>query len=204
VASAYTGAEQQGALAADLNAVVGKSEQQQADYLVRAHAIALALGVQHMSWFQLEDKFDGSARNFWEEAAIFRTAALGYGPKPAAVAYSVLTSQLTGARFLGFGPLHSFSYSPTANTQPARFHLRFQAADGALLDLIWRNEGAEAVSLPLEAGLFPQLTSRDGGSVPAAIEGGAARFSIGESPIYLRQRAVNLNQQLYLPVAGRR
>ena len=42
---------------------------------VHSLAATLAHGEQHMSWFQLEDKFDGSARNFWEEAAIFRTAA---------------------------------------------------------------------------------------------------------------------------------
>jgi hypothetical protein len=209
VAGAYAGAageagpnaEPGGALAA---AVVGKSEQQQADYLVRAHGIALALGVQHLSWFQLEDKFDGTARNFWEEAAIFRTRAQGYAPKPAATAYSVLARQLAGAQFLGYGPLHTFAHAPTAGVPEARFHLRFRAADGALLDLIWRNAGAEAVSMPLEPGLFPELTGRDGAPLALATAGGAARFSVGESPVYLRQRAASLDRRVFLPVAGRR
>jgi hypothetical protein len=170
-----------------LAALIGKSEQQQANYLVRAHGIAMALGVQHMSWFQLEDKFDGSARNFWEEAAIFRTAAQGYAPKPAAVAYSTLSSQLGGASFVGFGPLHSFAYSPAAPSPTARFHLRFRTADNYLIDLIWRNSGTEVATTTVSAGATATLLDRDGAQQPLAIENGVARLSIGESPLYLRQ-----------------
>jgi hypothetical protein len=174
------------AAGAELAALIGKTEQQQADYLVRAHGIALALGVQHMSWFQLEDKFDGSARNFWEEAAIFRTAAQGYGPKPAAVAYSTMVAQLGAAGFAGFGPLHSFAYSP-ASSPVARFHLRFRTADNYLVDLLWRNSGAETVTLPIEPGAAATLLSRDGAALPLAVEGGVASLSLGESPVYLRR-----------------
>jgi hypothetical protein len=169
-----------------LAALIGKTEQQQADYLVRAHGIALALGVQHMSWFQLEDKFDGAAGNFWEEAAIFRTAAQGYGPKPAAVAYSTLVAQLGAASFVGFGPLHSFAYSPAASPV-ARFHLRFRTADNYLVDLLWRNSGAEVATLPIEPGATATLLNRDGAARPLAVEGGVARLSLGESPVYLRR-----------------
>ena len=30
-----------------------------------------------------------------------------------------------GARFLGFGPLHTYTHVPTVNTPEARFHMRF-------------------------------------------------------------------------------
>jgi hypothetical protein len=182
--------------------LVGKSEQQQADYLVRSYGIAIAQGVQHLSWFQLEDKFDGAAGNFWEEAAIFRTAAQGYAPKPAATAYAALTAQLAGATFLGTGPLHSYAHAPTASVQPARFHLRFRAADGALVDLIWRNAGAEDVALPLEPGAAAALVSRDGALAPVNTTGGAAHLRIGESPLYLRRVVVDRPLRLYLPLAG--
>jgi|GEM_PF-642542 len=172
---------------ASLAALIGKSEQQQADYLVRAHGIALALGVQHMSWFQLEDKFDGTARNFWEEAALFRTAAQGYAPKPAAIAYSAMTTQLGGTSFVGFGALHSFAYAPTAAQAAARFHLRFRSADGYLIDLLWRNAGAERVALALEPGATLELLGRDGAPSAVEVSGGTATLTISESPSYLRQ-----------------
>jgi hypothetical protein len=166
---------------------VGKSEEAQANYLVRAYMIAMALGVQHLSWFQLEDKFDGSAHNFWEEAAIFGTAAEGYRAKPAAVAYSALVGRLTGARFIGFGALHSFVHNPNASTPTARFHLRFVSADNRLIDVLWRNSGTEGVRLPLDAGRGAALFDRSGATVGLTIDSGAALLSVGESPIYLVQ-----------------
>lgn len=169
--------------------LIGKTEQQQADYLVRAHGIALAQGVQHLSWFQLEDKFDGAARNFWQEAAIIRPAAFGYAPKPAAFAYAAMVSQLGAARFEGFGPLHTFVHQPTANAEAARFHLRFRTADNYLVDLLWRNEGFENVVLPLEPGVATaEALTRDGAPIPDAVREGAAFLVLGESPVYLRQR----------------
>lgn len=207
-ALAAYGRPAEGAGAADLAteaalaALVGKTEQQQADYLVRSYAVAMAFGVQHLSWFQLEDKFDGSLGNFWEEAAIFRTGALGYAPKPAAFAYAALAAQLGGASFVGFGPLHSYSHVPSAATPVARFHLRFRAPDGALVDVIWRNAGVEHVAVPLEPGAAATLRMRDGEPVPVITTGGAARFGIGESPVYLRQSAVSRTRRIYLPLAA--
>lgn len=170
-----------------LDALIGKSEDAQASYLTRAHGIALALGVQHMSWFQLEDKFDGSARNFWEEAAIFRTAAAGYAPKPAAVAYATLTRQLGSASFIGAGPLHNYAHVSNGPAPTARFDMRFQSADRRIIDLIWRNSGTEELAMPLEPGRSVELISRDGAALPVRIEGGAAHFSVGESPVYVVQ-----------------
>lgn len=170
-----------------LDALVGKSEQQQADYLVRTYALAMATGVQHLSWFQLEDKFDGSLHNFWEEAAIFATAAEGYRAKPAAQAYATLTGLLSGARFLGLGSLNTFIYSPTANSPQARFHLRFLSADNRIVDVLWRNAGAETVDLSLEAGRTAELRDRSGSLQPFTTINGVTSVGIGESPIFLVQ-----------------
>ena len=38
---------------------LAKSEDQQADYMVRTFVLSAAVGVQHVSYFQLEDKFEG-------------------------------------------------------------------------------------------------------------------------------------------------
>ncbi|NTU81254.1 MAG: hypothetical protein HGA45_18050 [Chloroflexales bacterium] len=200
--------EEAGACAARLAApgpaaLIGKSEQQQASYMARAYAIAIALGVQHISWFQLEDKFDGSARNFWEEAALYRTAALGYAPKPAVAAYSVMASQIGGAAFAGLGPLHSFAYDPGGPSPDARFHLRFRTPDYALVEMLWRTSGAEEVALPLAGGATPQIFSRDGVPLPVRIAGGLAHFSIGEAPVYVRQRTWTATTRLILPILWR-
>lgn len=184
-------------------ALIGKSEQQQASYLVRAYGTAIALGVRHLSWFQLEDKFDGSARNFWEEAAIYRSAALGYTPKPAATAYNALVGQLAGATYAGPGPLHSFTYVPTQPNPVARFHLRFRTADDTLVHLIWRNGGTEEVTLPLAEGSTPQVFARDGQPLAAIVKGRALQLTIGEAPLYVRQRTRPIVARLLLPVVGR-
>jgi hypothetical protein len=177
--------------AAELAALIGKTEQQQADYLVRAHAMAMAQGIQHLSWFQLEDKFDGSARNFWEEAAILRTSGEGYARKPAATAYAVLTALLNGAQFSGFGPLHTFAYVPTTGAAPARFHLRFTTPRGEIVDLLWRNSGAETLGLPLEANRSAKLYNRDGAVLAELAAGATASLAVGETPIYLVQAPLN-------------
>lgn len=184
-------------------ALIGKSEQQQASYLVRAQAMAMALGVQHISWFQLEDKFDGSARNFWEEAALLRSGALGYAQKPAAGAYRSMAALLGGASFVGFGSLNTFGYYPTRPNPEARYHMRFLNGDGTRIDLIWRNSGAETVALPMAAAAEPQVFNRDGVSIPARVEGGLLRLSIGEAPVYVRQRAWPVATRLFVPIAGR-
>ena len=167
---------------------IGRSEEQQANYLVRSHGIALALGVEHINWFQLEDKFDGAAGNFWEEAALLRTAALGYAPKPAAIAYGVLTSQLAGARFEGFGALHTFQHNPNGLEPEARFHLRFRDADDQLIELLWRNQGTESILLPREPGTTTaEVIARDGSPLAAPIEAAAIGLNLSEAPIYVRQ-----------------
>lgn len=184
-------------------ALVGKTEQQQANYLARSYGIAAALGVRHLSWFQLEDKFDGAERNFWEEAAIYRAAALGYAPKPAAAAYAALAAQLGGAAYEGPGPLHTFAHAPTQPSPVARFHLRFRAADGAIVHMLWRNAGAEEVALPLAGAEAPQVFSRDGAALPARVEGGALRLGVGEAPVYVRERLWPVATRLLLPIVGR-
>lgn len=173
--------------AATLASLIGKTEAQQANYLVRAHGLALAHGVQHLSWFQLEDKFDGSAANFWEEAAILRTAAEGYARKPAANAYATLTTLLGNAQFLGFGPLHTFTYMPNALAIPARFHLRFAGTQGVLIDLVWHNSSSEQITLPLEPGRAGTLYHRDGAVLARFPAGSTVTLPVSETPLYLVQ-----------------
>ncbi len=166
---------------------VCRSEQEQADWLVRSHGIALALGVQHINWFQLEDKFDSSTTDIWGNAAILRNRNQGYARKPAANAYATLTAQLGRATFIGFGPLHSYIHQNNALIPAARYHLRFQTATGALVDLLWTTGSAETRTMPLEAGRSAQLLSRDGATLPLTISAGQAQIPLSGTPVYLRQ-----------------
>jgi len=153
---------------------VCKTEQEQANYLVRSYGIALALGVQHINWFQLEDKFDSPASDLWGNAAILRNRNQGYSRKLAANAYATLTAQLGTATFIGFDPLHNYSFQPNALTPAARYHLRFQTSTGALVDLLWTTGPAETHTLPLEAGRTAQLIGRDGNILPLNVQNGQA------------------------------
>lgn len=166
---------------------VCRSEQEQADWLVRSHGIALALGVQHINWFQLEDKFDSPAGDQWGNMALLRNRSQGYTRKPAAHAYATLTAQLGRATFIGFGPLHSYVHQNNALIPAARYHLRFQTATGALVDLLWTTGSAETHTMPLEAGRSAQLLSRDGATLPLTISGGQAQIPLSGTPVYLRQ-----------------
>jgi hypothetical protein len=149
-----------------------KSEDQQADYMVRSFVLAAAAGVEHVSYFQLEDKF-GGAQQPWGPAAIVRD---DLSPKLAYTAYGVMVAQLQFARYSGPGPLH----------RPGLLaDYRFDLGDGGTLDVLWAPTGTQAADFPLTAGLSAALVDRDGGE--QALGAGKARLSLGQRPLYLRQ-----------------
>lgn len=167
---------------------IGKTETEQANYLVRAHVIALAAGVQHVSYFQLEDKFDDSRRDFWQAASILYSKNENYRPKKAYYAYTNLTRQLAHAVYIGPGALHTFRYDPQQQHHPVdRYHFRFRRMDRVMVDVLWRNGPAEEVSLALEAGHNAALVTREGQYLAFTAETGIAQFTISEEPVYLRQ-----------------
>lgn len=169
-------------------ALIGKSEDQQANYMVRSALIAQALGVRHLSYFQFEDKFDGQAGNFWEEASVVHTKAEGYAPKLAYGAYRTLVEQLGGAAFVGAGALHTYSYDPATQRNPAaRYHLRFVTADNILIDVLWQTGSAQSVRLALDPGRSATLVSRDGVATAMDSSTGTVDLRVSEAPIYLRQ-----------------
>lgn len=143
-----------------------KSEEQQASYMVRTFVLAAALGVQHVSFFQLKDKFKG-AQVPWSQAAILND---NLSPKLAYGAYGTLVRQLRYARFQGTGPAHR---------EDAVANYRFSLLDGGTVDVLWSLSGPREVANPAGAGAW--LFDRDGSYRQAG-----AVVSIGESPVYLR------------------
>jgi hypothetical protein len=143
-----------------------KSEAQQANYMVRTYVVALALGVQHVSFFQLKDKFKG-AQVPWSQAAILND---DLSPKQAYTAYGAMARQLRYARYLGTGPAHR---------EDVIANYRFQLPDGGTLDVLWSLVGPRQVSLPVAGQGW--LFDRDGNA-----SGWSGAATVDEAPIYVR------------------
>ena len=149
-----------------------KSEDQQADYMLRTFVLAASVGVQHVSYFQLEDKF-GGAQQPWGPAAILYD---DLRPKPAYSAYGVLVAQLQFASYQGSGPAH----------KPGTVaDYRFSLPDGGTVDVLWSLNGQRTLDMALTPKQTATLIERDGAE--RALGGTSARLSIGERPLYLRQ-----------------
>jgi hypothetical protein len=149
-----------------------KSPDEQADYMVRTFVLAAAAGVQHVSYFQLEDKFNGGQQP-WGPAAILND---DLSPKPAYAAYGTLVRLLQFARYEGTGPLHRAN--DLAN-------YRFRLTDGGSVDVVWSLRGPRSVDFPLASGFSAALVDRAGGET--ALQGGSARLTVSDRPIYVRQ-----------------
>lgn len=149
------------------------SEDQQADYMVRTFVLAAANGVQHVSYFQLEDKFQGNQVP-WSQAAIVRD---DLNPKLAYLAYGTMVAQLQFAHYAGTGQFH---------VPGTLADYRFTLDDGGSVAVLWRTSGSQAIDFPLAAGQGATLVQRDGAEevLPA---GGSARLIVNEHPIYVHQ-----------------
>lgn len=150
------------------------SEEQQANYMVRTYVLAAAAGVQHVSYFQLEDKFEDEQVP-WSQAAILSN---NLQPKPAYVALGTLVNQIQSARYSGTGPLHQPSVVAD---------YRFALASGGTVDVLWSIGGSHTLSFPLEGGTAASLIQRNGEQAP--LSGGSATITVDERPLYIRQLA---------------
>jgi hypothetical protein len=175
------------------------SEEVQANYMVRTHAIAKVLGVQHLSYLQLEDKFDGQHR--WGGTAILHSPPPAsqeerespdydpsYEPKVAYNAYRVMAQLLAGAQLVGAGPLHTYNHVHSFEhfVEPAQFDIRLRSGT-TLIDVIWLNASSYQVDMQLEPGYEAELITRDGARTPLIPAAGQVSFTISEEPVYIRQ-----------------
>ncbi|MFV9503950.1 MAG: hypothetical protein AB4911_05220 [Oscillochloridaceae bacterium umkhey_bin13] len=151
-----------------------KNEAQQANYMVRTFVLAAAAGVAHVSYFQLDDKFNGGQQP-WGPAAILND---DLSPKAAYQAFGVMVAQLQFARYQATGPAH----------RPGQVaHHRFSMGDGSTVDVLWSLGGPRTVELPLTSGRSVSLVGLDGAE--RRLSGSVARLNLDETPLYLRQLA---------------
>ncbi|MBP1467930.1 cellulase family glycosylhydrolase [Candidatus Chloroploca sp. M-50] len=149
-----------------------KNGEEQANYMVRTFVLAAAAGIEHVSYFQLSDKFKGGQQP-WGPAAILND---DLSPKPAYQAYGTMVSQLQFARYQGTGSLHR---------QGVLVNHRFTLPDGVVVDVLWTISGQRTIDFPLATGLSATLVERDGQL--RELGGGTARLTISERPVYVRQ-----------------
>ncbi|NTW01381.1 MAG: glycoside hydrolase family 5 protein, partial [Oscillochloris sp.] len=144
-----------------------KSEDEQADYMVRSIVLAAAAGVEHVSYFQLEDKF-GGAQQPWGPAAIVRD---DLSPKPAYTAYGTMVAQLQFATYKGTGPLHRTGVVAD---------YRFDLGNGESIDVLWSLGKTTTASFPLTSGLSAALVDRSGSE--SMLNGQQANLSLSQQP----------------------
>lgn len=158
-----------------------KTQDQQANYLLRTYALAAARGIPHVSVFQLEDKFNGGPGDTWGNCSI---VTLSYTPKKAYYALGVMADQLEGAAYVGPGPAMG------GGTMPRRYDYQFRTPAGDYVDVIWRVEDdvSEWPAFLVKPGYQPFWVTRDGVKTALAPDAGGYVYPpVTGAPGYLRQ-----------------
>ncbi len=175
------------------SACPGVSEAQQAQYVIRAMVIAQQLGVQHTSWFQLENAFDGMPGDHpWGGAALlnnYNPSTDSYAPKPGYLAYQTLAKTLTSAAPAGTGPVHSHAYpgNPYTTLGGGVYDYRYTRA-GTVIDVGWVPSGVTSVNFPVIAGKEVQVLTRNGQAISLPITNGVMQINFSEDPLIIIQR----------------
>jgi hypothetical protein len=159
---------------------LGVSEQEQARRLIRLNVIAMgAPGVTHFDYFQAKDKFNAGPSDLWGNMGIMRN---DMSEKPAYVAYRVLTGQLTGATFIGLGPI-TRAVQNRWQAQFDRYHYRFSTSNG-VVQVLWKIGVPESVDVPVDQSNVV-LVKSDGTNIPLTVKDGKVSVTISEDPVFL-------------------
>ncbi len=134
-----------------------------ADYLVREHCLALALGVRVIEWYRFQDgTWFSSAPRPDDGEFSYGVVYTDLSPKPQYVAYGAMTEQLEGKRCLGRLDLGADDL----------YGVRFQDADGGFLDVLWSYRERHECDLGLVAARELQgQASGPGRALAGALEG---------------------------------
>lgn len=149
----------------------------QADFALRATLSALGAGVEHYFWYDLiNDSTDGTVHegNF----GLFFRAQDGVAalpPKPAAYAYDLLISQLSG-----------FEATAKDTTEDGVESVSFAAEDGRSVHAAWAPAGAGELTLETTA---PVHVVAYGSTTTVAPVGGTVTIPVGTTPVFIRLEA---------------
>lgn len=170
---------------------VAVSEDAQANYLMRSLVIAQGNGVQHASWFQLEDAFNDHTREWSYAALVHDYDGTGYPTKPAYAAYRTLVAQLGDAVPVGVGPANQHvwtfdSNNPYAATGSVVYDYRYTRGP-TVIDVLWVPEGTQQVVLPIMQGAQVTKTDRDGAASALLVANDAVTLGLSERPVLVVQ-----------------
>ncbi len=156
------------------------SERQQADYYVRAHLLAMAMGVERFG--MCAEAFDPEgAYHYGHYGPVgLCHAPPELNPRESFCAYAAMTGLLDGLRFDAMLDLGS----------PHAYGLRFRKEGGRSVHAFWTVNGTRQMTLELEGSEQPTVYNRDGRSITVDTrnsEGNGRRLTLrlDESPIYL-------------------
>jgi hypothetical protein len=158
------------------------TERQQANYYVRAHLLALAMGVERFGMCAEPIDPDGWYQNGHYGPVGLCHATPEMNPREAFCAYAAMTGVLDGAVFDAMVDLGS----------PNAYCLRFRKAEGNGVHALWTVNGTRDLRLRLGQNETFAAYNRDGRDVTsevAAPQGESGRLDVtlrlNESPVYL-------------------
>lgn len=155
--------------------VRGVTEQQQADYMVRTHAIAFANGVDHIDWYSVQDAKvlpEGPGANW----GLLRHPddPLGrYVPKESYTAYTTMTRQLSGKPYQGSDPT-------PAGTRSVQFA---ESARSERTRVMWASAEPRTVTL-LTRGRVT-VTGMDGTPLQQVTNARTLTLTLTQDPVYV-------------------
>jgi hypothetical protein len=158
------------------------TEREQADYYVRAHLVALAMGVEQFGMCAEPIDPDG-----WYHYGHYGPVGLCHAtpemnPRAAFCAYAAMTGLLDGARFDAVVDLGS----------PHAYGLRFLKGDGSFVYALWTVNGSRTLSTHVGGAADAAVYNRDGSNITqdctsrlADAQGTPIVLQLNESPQYV-------------------
>jgi hypothetical protein len=131
------------------------SEREQADYYVRAHLVALAMGVEQFGMCAEPLDPDGYYHYGHYGPVGLCHAAPEINPREAFCAYATMTGLLDGARFDGMLDLGS----------PHAYGLRFRGGDGSYVYALWTVNGSRNLKMQVDGAVDLAVYNRDGRNI---------------------------------------
>lgn len=194
-----------------INPLRGVSLRTHADYLIRSHALMLAAGCRLIEWYTLQNgRAVEACPDPFTEQSNFGLLYTDLSPKPAYLAYGVMTAQLDGLKVLGrydLGDPEFYAIGFGKADQPEVFILwSFKEKDERDIGkprkvmMPWRDRYAKRfpVTLPTSGkvtitDIMGRVTTHDQSTI---------RLQLTGSPIYVRNLALNQTIALGLMKEG--
>ncbi len=149
---------------------VGSTLEMQANFVVRAHVLMLASGVQRIFWYALQD--EGTDPDEMEEN--FGLVDYEGNPKPAYFAYQTMSRQLG----------ETIYRSPIAGLANPSYGYSFEKLGGGFVSCLWDARGQSTVTLQLADGQVA-LVRQNGERQVLPNPTGILTLTVSEAPLYL-------------------